>query len=97
MQAVRAIEFPSVPLLLDAFRHPDFTRVMDILFVATSDHAWVLGPRADLPPPPNVVYIDFALRGLDRGGGQCGSMALERALDTAGKEERAEEPEYGCP
>jgi uncharacterized protein (DUF1330 family) len=66
LQAVRAIEFPSVLLFLDALRHPDFTTVIDQLFAASNDHAWVLGPRTALPPPPNVAYIDFALRNLDR-------------------------------
>jgi uncharacterized protein (DUF1330 family) len=82
MVEVRAIEFPNTPMLVDALNNAVFAALADILFAASSDHAWVVGTPAELPFQPNGGFFDPRLVGLDSqqalgllaslGGGSAG-------------------------
>lgn len=63
---VRAIEFPSTVALLEAMRSQEFSRAMDLLFAATTDHTWVVGVETRLPFQLNGSFVDPALQNLDR-------------------------------
>jgi hypothetical protein len=62
---VRAIAFPNITMLLDAMNTDAFTVVMDTLYAASDDHAWVLGVEQILPFEPGGSYFDPALRNID--------------------------------
>jgi uncharacterized protein (DUF1330 family) len=63
---VRVVEFPNISMLRDLMNTEAFTEVMEMLFTASDDHAWVLGIETDLPFEPSGSYFDPALQNLDR-------------------------------
>lgn len=65
LNQTRAIEFPSIMVLLAAIDTPAFTDLMNTLAAASDDHAWVLGEEEMLPLEPGGSYFDPALQNLD--------------------------------
>jgi uncharacterized protein (DUF1330 family) len=65
LDQTRAIEFPSVMVLLSAMDTPAFTDLMNTLADASDDQAWVLGEEEPLPFEPSGSYFDPALQNLD--------------------------------
>lgn len=82
MMEVRAIEFPNVPMLLDALGSEEFTLAMETLFIATSDNAWVLGMQQDIPLELSGGFFDPALQRLDRNE----ALALLAASNSGGSD-----------
>jgi hypothetical protein len=67
LDQTRAIEFPSMMVLLSTIDTPAFTDLMNTLAAASDDHAWVLGEEELLPFKPTGSYFDPALQNLDEG------------------------------
>jgi len=65
LNQTRAIEFPSMVVLLSAIDTPAFTDLMNTLATASDDHAWVLGEEERLPFQAAGSYFDPALQNLD--------------------------------
>ncbi len=65
LNQTRAIEFPSMMVLLSAMDTPAFTDLMNTLAEASDDQAWVLGEEEPLPYEPSGSYFDPALQNLD--------------------------------
>jgi uncharacterized protein (DUF1330 family) len=78
LDKARAIEFPSMIVLLSAIDTPAFTDLMNTLAAASDDHAWVLGEEELLPFKPGGSYFDPALQNLDN------DEALALLADTGG-------------
>ena len=65
LDQTRAIEFPSMVVLLSAMDTPAFTDLMNTLAAASDDHAWVLGEEELLPFKPGGSYFDPALQNIN--------------------------------
>lgn len=63
---VRAIEFPTIAMLIEAINNEAFPAAMDSLFTASSDHAWALGVAENLPFKATGSYSDPKLQNLSR-------------------------------
>lgn len=62
---VRGFTFPNAPALVDAMRTEEFAAAAELLFAATSGHAWVLGVDAELGVEFSGGFFDPSLLFLD--------------------------------